>query len=75
MIIMVIIIYRVLSYFVKLKKKRKKINLIIVKIYVDTSLRKLYENYVVQITQHMLKLCVINLNVNIKKLKVFTYLK
>jgi hypothetical protein len=72
---MVIIIYRVLSYFVKLKKKRKKINLIIVKIYVDTSLRKLYENYVVQITQHMLKLCVINLNVNIKKLKVFTYLK
>jgi hypothetical protein len=75
MIIMVIIIYRVLSYFVKLKKKRKKINLIIVKIYVDTSLRKLYENYVVQIIQHMLKLCVINLNVNIKKLKVFTYLK
>jgi hypothetical protein len=72
---MVIIIYRVLSYFVKLKKKRKKINLIIVKIYVDTSLRKLYENYVVQIIQHMLKLCVINLNVNIKKLKVFTYLK
>jgi hypothetical protein len=75
MIIMVIIIYQVLSYFVKLRKKRKKINRIIVKIYVVTLPRKLYENYVVQIIQHMLKVCVININVNIKKLKVFTYRK
>jgi|LakMenE01Jun11ns_1017448.scaffolds.fasta_scaffold9946678_1 hypothetical protein len=72
---MVIIIYQVLSYFVKLRKKRKKINRIIVKIYVVTLPRKLYENYVVQIIQHMLKVCVININVNIKKLKVFTYRK
>jgi hypothetical protein len=72
---MVIIIYQVLSYFVKLRKKRKKINRIIVKIYVVTLPKKLYENYVVQIIQHMLKVYVININVNIKKLKVFTYRK